>query len=223
MEGKYGRKERMENSRKIMEKQNQGKKEKKYRTVRQFAAKAAALVLASCVLTGSPAANRMHVSAKTAEEDLQKKTEKIVNRETGPKDSEKKKLKKLFSYIENDYEYARKVGFEAYDGWEKDYALEMLKDKKGSCYHYAAAYAYLAKAASDYDVRIGLGQTNGFSGRLQSHAWVEIRIDGKWYICDPNMDKYAQDSSLKYFLKKRSSLKKTYNKYKDAQYVTVSF
>lgn len=147
----------------------------------------------------------------------------IVNAETRSDDSAKKKLKKLFAYMQKEYGYARKTGFDAYSGWEKDYAMEMFEDKKGSCYHYAAAYAFLAKKATGCSVRIGVGQTDGFSGSLQKHAWAEVKIGRKWYICDPNMDKYAADSSGKYLLKKRNKLKNTYNKFKDAKYYNAAF
>ncbi len=158
---------------------------------------------------------------KSVDEKLDEKVTAILKNTTKEEDTDKQKLKKLFNYVEKKCGYARKVGFEAYDGWEKDFAYEMLKTKKGSCYHFAAAYAYLAAKATDYKVRIGVGETNGFSGELQPHAWVEVKIKSKWYICDPNMDKFAEKSSGKYYLKKRTGLKKTYNNYKNTKYYTV--
>ena len=161
--------------------------------------------------------------AAASDDKLEEQAAQIVSQQVKANDSAKKKLKKLFAYLQKEYDYGRKVGFDAYDGWEKDYALEMFADEKGSCYHYAAAYAFLAKKATGYPVRIGVGQTNGFSGKLQKHAWTEVKISGKWYILDSNMDKYAADSSGKYCLKKRDSLKNTYNKYKDTKYYTAAF
>lgn len=157
-------------------------------------------------------------NAATASNNLTVQAEKIVGSKVKPSDSEKRKLKKLFKYVENTYDYKRTMDFKAYDGWEKDYALEMYSSKKGSCYHFAAAYAFLAKKATGYQVRIGVGKTDGFSGTLQSHAWTEVKINSKWFICDTNMDKYAEKSSGKYFLKKRNGLKKVYNNFKGVQY-----
>lgn len=179
---------------------------------------AAALVF--CVMAASLA---QAVKAASSGSKLEEKAAQIVTAQTRADDSAKKKLKKLFSYMQKEYGYARKTGFDAYRGWEKDYALEMFEDQEGSCYHYAAAYAFLAKKAAGCSVRVGVGQTDGFSGKLQKHAWAEVKIGGKWYICDPNMDKYAADSSGKYCLKKRSSLKNTYNKFKDAKYYNAAF
>ncbi len=147
---------------------------------------------------------------------------KIVKEQVSPSDSKKKKLQKLFRYAEKTYGYGRSVGFEAYDGWEEDFALQMYSDKKGSCYHFAAAYAFLAKKAAGYPTRIGIGKTTGFGNGAQAHAWVEVKIKSTWYICDPNMDRFAEDSSGRYFLKKRNSLKKVYGGFKGTKYHTVS-
>ena len=163
------------------------------------------------------------VDAATSKAKVKKQATKIVDKQTKKKDSKKQKLKKLFQYCEKKYGYKRVYGFENSKGWERDFAVEMYKGKKGSCYHFAAAYAFLAKKATGYDVRIGLGKTNGFSGELQDHAWVEVKIGKTWYVCDPNMDKFAEASSGKYYLKKRSSLKKVYNNYKKVKYVKVAF
>lgn len=179
-----------------------------------------AAALAICIMAVS---FTQIAKAAASDDKLEEQAAQIVSQQVKANDSAKKKLKKLFAYLQKEYDYGRKVGFDAYDGWEKDYALEMFADEKGSCYHYAAAYAFLAKKATRYPVRIGVGQTNGFSGKLQKHAWTEVKISGKWYILDSNMDKYAADSSGKYCLKKRDSLKNTYNKYKDTKYYTAAF
>lgn len=182
--------------------------------------KIVSLLLAVCMIA---VALTQTTAAASAGNKLDEAVTKIVDKQVKSKDSAKKKLKKLFTYVQKEYDYGRKTGFEAYDGWEKDYALEMFDDKKGSCYHYAAAYAFLAKKATGYSVRIGVGQTDGFSGNLQKHAWAEVKIGGKWYICDPNMDKYAADCSNKYCLKKRNNLKNTYDKFKNTTYYEAAF
>ena len=186
---------------------------------KKYMKKAVLFVLATCVSAGITAgASAQAAKAASTAEKLNTKVTKIVDKNVKADDSAKKKLKKLFSYVEKKYDYSRKIGFEPYSGWEKDYALEMLEDGKGSCYHYADAYAFLAKKATGVSVRIGTGQTNGFSGSLQKHAWTEVKLNGKWYVCDTNLDKYGADSSKKYFFKKRNSLKSTYNQFKDAKY-----
>lgn len=178
---------------------------------------ALAVSMMICFIAGAQSTN---VSAVTS---IKSQTAKIIKKKTKSSDSKKIKLKKLFQYAEKKYGYQRAVGFKAKDGWEHDYAAEMYSKEKGSCYHFAAAYAYLAKKATGYKVRVGIGKTNGFSGNLQSHAWTEIKINSKWYICDCNMDKFAENSSGKYFLKKRNKLKKVYDNFKNVQYFTIAF
>lgn len=176
--------------------------------------------LALVLLLSTPAAAVQ--AASSTDKKLTKQVNSIVKKKVKTKDSKKKKLEKLFQYTEKTYKYGRAYDFKAKKGWEKSYALQMYSKKKGSCYHFAAAYAFLAKKATNYTVRIGVGKTNGFNPKVkQDHAWVEIKIKGKWYICDPNMDKFAEKSSGKYFLKEKKSLKKTYNNFKGAKYYNV--
>ncbi len=137
----------------------------------------------------------------TQKSDFRSMLAALVEHETAAASSPEVELKALFQYVEDEYSYERKVGFEPYDGWQEDYAAEMLSDMAGSCYHYAALYAFLAKEATDYEVRICTGTTDGFSATSwQPHAWTEIEIDGKWYVFDTNLDKYEADSALKYYM-----------------------
>lgn len=185
-----------------------------------------ALLLAVCLAAGSFFASAQMTTmtveaASSTDKALKKKVTAIVEKKVKKDDKKKVKLEKLFKYVEKNYNYGRMTKAAGYKGWEKDFALEMCKKKKGSCYHFAAAYAFLAKEATGYTVRVAIGQTNGFSGKLQPHSWTEVKIGKKWYICDTNMDKYAEDSSGVYFLKDRTKMKKTYNNYKGTKYVTV--
>ena len=190
--------------------------------MKRFARQLTILILTVAVGFGAFSAPLSSVEAAASKKKVKTQATKIVNKQTVKKDSKKQKLEKLFQYCENTYGYKRVYGFENKKGWERDYAVEMYKGKKGSCYHYAAAYAFLAKRATGYTVRIGVGKTNGFTGELQDHAWVEVKIGKTWYVCDPNMDKFAEDCSGKYYLKKRGSLKKVYNNYKKVKYVKVT-
>ena len=69
---------------------------------------------------------------------------------------------------------------------------------------------------------VAVGKTTGF-GAIRDHAWTEVKIGKTWYVCDTNLDKYSGVDSLTYFLKKRSSLKKIYNKYKSVKTYTIKF
>lgn len=176
--------------------------------------KAAAFGLA-CAMAfqiGCPATEAVTVEAKAS---VDKQAEKIVKKQTKKQKTEKEKLKALFRYVEKQYDYRRVMGFQPVKGWEKNYAQEMIAAKKGSCYHYAALYALLAKKATGYPVRIWIGTTNGFNKSVwQPHAWVEVKQKGAWYVCDANLDKYAAGSKGRYFMKKSGKLKGTYKKSK---------
>ena len=181
------------------------------------------VTMAFAVCFVSSAVAPVRVEASTAS-SLQKKTKAIVKKVTKTGDSKNVKMKKLFVLLEKkQYGYKRTIGFKATKGWDKKFALDLLNKKKGSCYGYAAAYGYLVKQATGYSVRVAVGYTNGFSGNLQPHAWTEVKIKGKWYVFDSNMDKFAEKGSLKYYYVDRSSIKKTYNNYKKVKYTTVKF
>lgn len=137
--------------------------------------------------------------AGQTEDRLAEQVEAIVRAETAAETNSALKLRKLFQYVEREYGYARKIDFEAYEEWPADYALEMIADKAGSCYHYAALYGFLAHEAG-YDARVCVGTTSGFaSSSWQQHAWTEVEIDEEWYAFDTNMDQYGADASLKYY------------------------
>ena len=199
---------------------------------------ACGMVCAAGQATGMTAEAKTKTIKVTSKSTVNKKVKAIVNKQVKKKDSKSTKLKKLFTYVEKKYKYRslrsskyliKWTKSARYKGWERDFAYEMLTNNKkgGSCYHYAAAYAYLAKAATNYPVRVGVGKTVGFDKkqkRKQDHAWVEIKISNKWYVFDPNMDKQMKKSKLVYYKKSRnsSSMKKIYNKYKGVKYTNIT-
>ena len=76
--------------------------------------------------------------------------------------------------------------------------------------------------ATGYKVRVAVGKTKGFSGSWQPHAWTEVKVKGKWYIFDTNMDKFKAKSKIKYYnmLKASKAAKKVY-KNKGVKYVNI--
>ncbi|MDO5135122.1 MAG: transglutaminase domain-containing protein [Eubacteriales bacterium] len=133
-----------------------------------------------------------------------------------------KALKKVFSYVKKCRYERAPLGFkpDTQKNWETDFAKKLLKSKRGSCYHYAAALAFLAKKATDYPVRIGYGQAKAFGSSWQPHAWVEIKIGRTWYTFDANADQFSKQREGKWYQQKRSSMKKIY-RYKTAKYINV--
>lgn len=67
--------------------------------------------------------------------------------------------------------------------WPSKYAYYFFSKKQGNCYKYASAFAYCAEVLG-YDARVAVG-------RIWSspHGWTEIKINGKIYTYDPNMQR----------------------------------
>ena len=70
---------------------------------------------------------------------------------------------------------------------EESYAIHGIEKRTGNCYCFASAFAGAAKRLG-YDAKLVKGRVRLQSGRICDHGWVEIRIDGKTYICDPEQD-----------------------------------
>lgn len=98
-------------------------------------------------------------------------------------------LEKLYRYVINHYSYRGGSMVElGAENWEPDMALEMATAKKGNCYRFTALFAMLAR-------RCGF-QARGISGEVNfntgsgwgPHSWVEIELDGKIWLCDPDVE-----------------------------------
>ena len=95
-------------------------------------------------------------------------------------------LRACYDYLMKNCSYRRFT--DVFDsGWTSTYALDLLTTGKGNCASYAASLAYLARALG-YESRVATGSIDAASGFPTSHAWTEIRIDGRWYIFDAEMD-----------------------------------
>ena len=209
----------------------------------------AAAILSAAVILGAgtakaaaPVPVNKTVSKKVVKE-LKKKVAAIVAKKVNKKDSKKTKLKKLFKYVvytkkdkkgkvvKENFGYATNYTYaadKATKGFEKEYALNMIKKKKGSCFEFAALYGFLAKEATGYPVRMAVGTTNGFGNEGQRHSWTEIKIGKTWYICDTNLQKYGGKPALTYYLKSRAKMKKTYENFRGEDnegvvYVTIKY
>lgn len=164
----------------------------------------------------------VYVPSKTKAMDktLLAKTDQIIKAAVSSKDSSTTKLKKLFNYVQKNYSYGRVMNFTGKSGWHYTYAKEIMTKKKGSCYHYAAAYAVLAKRATGLPVRICWGTSNAFNARRwQKHGWVEIKIGSTWYTFDPNAAKYSTLRTGKWYMQKLTAMEGKI--YKREKYVNV--
>lgn len=94
-------------------------------------------------------------------------------------------LRAVYYHVKNDFQYLTRNYYDSgATGWDIDEALTIFRTNKGNCYCYAGAFCALAR---------GLGyNARTYSGSIgienQPHAWTEITLDGKIYICDPEIE-----------------------------------
>lgn len=93
----------------------------------------------------------------------------------------------IFNYVtyHNSYLRDRNNIHEIGDtSWKNDAAYHMLTTHKGNCYNYAAEFYVLARAIG-YDAVIYSGTIDPTAS---PHGWVEIEMDGEWYIFDTEIE-----------------------------------
>lgn len=94
-------------------------------------------------------------------------------------------LKAIYYHVKNDFQYLTRNYYDSgATGWDIDEALTIFRTNKGNCYCYAGAFCALARGLG-YNARTysgSIGKEN------QPHAWTEIALDGKIYICDPEIE-----------------------------------
>ena len=115
---------------------------------------------------------------------LTEEIQKIVNNSM----TQEEKLRAVYDYMMENYGYrgAGEVAVGA-TGWEEEFGVAMLKDKKGNCYSWAAAFTYLAQKVG-YDAEAISGEAVSPKGSQRFHAWTEIIIDEVAYTFDPELE-----------------------------------
>ncbi len=94
-------------------------------------------------------------------------------------------LKTIYYHVKNDFQYLTRNYYDSgATGWNIDEALTIFRTNKGNCYCYAGAFCALARGLG-YNARTYAGSI-GIEN--QPHAWTEITLDGKIYICDPEIE-----------------------------------
>ena len=119
--------------------------------------------------------------------------------------TQQQKLRAVYDYAKNTFGY---LGIGAADTNKSDWALtsatDMLKNHKGNCYSWAAAFTYLARQVG-FDAQAIPGTGVSPKGSESVHAWTEITIDGTAYTFDPQIESvYAKRYNENYdlFMKK---------------------
>ncbi len=104
---------------------------------------------------------------------------------TLPENSRLDNLRALYLHVKNDFKYLVRNHYDSgVDGWDLTEALTMFQTGKGNCYNFTGAFCHLARGMG-YNARTWSG-TMGI--RDQPHSWTEISLDGRIYICDPEIE-----------------------------------
>lgn len=120
---------------------------------------------------------------------------KFVMRYSSSKDQPEKRLKSCFKALCK-YRYRQSHLDKPSAKKMKSYAADMFGHKRGNCYRYASAFAYIARVLG-YDSSVSVGGVTAFAHRkLSPHGWTEVKINGKWMICDCSMQNAHKKNRL---------------------------
>lgn len=106
------------------------------------------------------------------------------------------KLRKCFMALQG-YPYLRTAQDFPSAGNMSSYANDMFTRGKGNCYRYAASFACVAKVLG-FQSRVGVGgvSSRGPGTSLSPHGWAEVKVGGRWGICDISMQRHHSETSL---------------------------
>jgi len=105
------------------------------------------------------------------------------------------KLKACYRYIVNKCQYRSAYDEESISKMSA-YAQYMFRTHTGNCYRGAAALTYAAKVLG-FEARMGVGGVTAYANHsLSTHGWTEVRVGGRWYICDTSMQRHHPDADL---------------------------
>ena len=107
------------------------------------------------------------------------------------------RMKTGYLYLSRNFPYNRTYDHPSKAEEMAALAIDMFTNERGNCYRYAACFACLARAAG-YRARVVIGTTGG-----NPHGWVEVMVDGRWLICDPDADipKYDNPDYYSYMMR----------------------
>lgn len=129
----------------------------------------------------------------TGSAELDTRLNNIIEKLTNDAMTRDQKLRALFNYCRDYYTYLKRpLISKGQTGWEPDYALFFLRNGKGNCYCFSAAYCLLCR-------NLGLQAYTVVGRALNSpHGWVEIKLDGSTYLFDTQLEwRYLHDWGMR--------------------------
>ncbi len=160
--------------------------------------------------------NGRYTTGNTA---LDKELAKVFKKQTKASMSNEQKLKAVYKYVYSTCTYRADVKHKASKNctsWDKKAAYQMYKDKKGNCYHFAAAVTYAARKCG-YDAKTISGYVTYKQYRYyMQHGWTEIkRADGTKRFIDTELQylSYKGGWGSDYFMRPYGTMKKMHHKH----------
>lgn len=129
-------------------------------------------------------------ATSTAKLDILIKANKILEKAVRPEMEKSEKLKKIFEYLLEHYQYRGSPTFVNTKHWELDYASDLFDKGHGNCYAFGAGFAFLANAA---------GYKNCYAVSSGGHGWAEVAgkvYDPTWSLIDDNHSYFAVSFEL---------------------------
>ena len=165
--------------------------------MRKYGKKALAVLMLVCALLAAPQA------AGTVYAKSPSKVEKLADKRLKKLKAEKKSMKNL----KKAFKWSASLRFRTTKTYKKKktskYGIYGFKNGYGDCNVAACTFYWMAKRLG-YDGKCVFGYAMKSTGRLESHAWVMIKLKGKYYYFDPNFNHEFAGQTVK----TRAGLKK---------------
>lgn len=114
---------------------------------------------------------------------------KFVLKHSRMNDTPRDRLRDCYDVLRN-YRYQRIYRNNPSAGMVPSYASYMFTHRRGNCYRYASAYAYIARVLG-FKVRVCAGGVNTRNGRyLSPHGWCEVKIGDTWKMVDCSLGRH---------------------------------
>lgn len=144
--------------------------------------------------TGNKVKDRLNSAELKPKEFLKGKDDKILkkhlNKIIDDDMSNFQKAKACYDYIINNTYYS-------YGGWGN--AVEsVLENGYGTCTEYSYVYMAMMKYLG-FDARTVDGSTAMAGGGYGCHMWVEVKLNGKTYVFDPQVEDDMSNGKINYY------------------------
>lgn len=144
---------------------------------------------------------------------------KVFKKQTKASMTNKQKLKAVYKYVYQNCTYRADVKHKASKNctsWDKTAAYNMYKNKKGNCYHFAAAVTYAARKCG-YDAKTISGYVTYKQYKYyMQHGWTEIKMaDGTKRFIDTELQylSYTGGWGSDYFMRPYGTMNKMHHKH----------